>query len=218
MKTTKNRFLKTAALAVVGLALVMGCNRDPLGDLSPEESQVFITNHDRAANFGSYKTFSIRDSVAVLGNQNSVQLVAGLRERGFIARVIENLQQRGYVRVERSENPDLGVNVARVSNSYTGVTANPFFDPFWGGFGGGYWGYGGGFYYPPTFSYYQVRENYWYTEMLDLKNPRAGQNGQQQANVIWNAEIRGNGIFDDASVSRVVDAVFAQSDYLRTAR
>ena len=216
MKTIKNRFLKTAALAVVGLAFVAGCNRDPLRDLSPEDSQVFITNHDASANFGNYKTFSIRDSVAVLGNQGQVQYSTTSRELDFVARVINNLQQRGFVRVERSQNPDLGVNVARVSNTYTGVTANPFFDPFWGGWGG--WGWGGGLYYPQTFSTYQVRENYWYSEIIDLKNPRAGQNGQQQLPVVWTAEIRGNGIFDQSSISRVVDAVFAQSEYLRTSR
>lgn len=216
MKLTKNRLLKTAALAVVGLALAAGCNRDPLRDLSPEDSQVFITNHDASVNFGNYKTFSIRDSVAVLGNQGQVQYSTTSRELDFVARVISNLQQRGYVRVDRSQNPDLGVNVARVSNTYTGVTANPFFDPFWGGWGG--WGWGGGLYYPPTFSYYQVRENYWYSEIIDLKNPRAGQNGQQQLPVIWTAEIRGNGIFDQTSIGRVVDAVFAQSEYLRTSR
>lgn len=216
MKPTKNRFPKIAALAVVGLALAAGCNRDPLRDLSPEDSQVFITNHDASVNFGTYKTFSIRDSVAVLGNQGQVQYSTTSRELDFVARVINNLQQRGFVRVDRSQNPDLGVNVARVSNTYTGVTANPFFDPFWGGWGG--WGWGGGLYYPQTFSTYQVRENYWYSEIIDLKNPRAGQNGQQQLPVVWTAEIRGNGIFDQTSISRVVDAVFAQSDYLRTSR
>jgi hypothetical protein len=216
MKPTKNRFLSAAVLAVVGVALVAGCNRDPLRDLSPEDSQVFITNHDASANFGNYKTFSIRDSVAVLGNQGQVQYSTTSRELDFVARVISNLEQRGYVRVERSQNPDIGVNVARVSNSYTGVTANPFYDPFWGGWGG--WGWGGGLYYPQTYSYYQVRENYWYSEIIDLKNPRAGQNGQQQLPVVWTAEIRGNGIFDQTSISRVVDAVFAQSEYLRTSR
>jgi len=216
MKPTKNRFLPAAALAVVALALVAGCNRDPLADLSPEDSQVFITNHDAAANFGTYKTFSIRDSVAVLGNQGQVQYSTTSRELDFVARIISNLRQRGFVRVDRSQNPDIGVNVARVSNTYTGVTANPFFDPFWGGWGG--WGWGGGLAYPTTFSYYQVRENYWYSEIIDLKNPRAGQNGQQQLPVVWTAEIRGNGIFDQTSISRVVDAVFAQSEYLRTNR
>jgi hypothetical protein len=217
MKTTKNRFLHTAVLAVTGLALLVGCNRDPLKDLSPDDSQVFITNHDRSVDFSTYKTFSIVDSVAVLSNQGADRPSATSRELAFIARIAQNLTQRGYVRVARTEKPDLGINVARINNSYLGVVANP--NPYYGGFGGGYWGYGGyGGYYPSTYSYYQVNENYWYTEALDLKNPRTGQNGQNQLAVIWTAEIRGDNIFNDASINQVVDAVFAQSGYFQAGK
>ncbi|MCY7352314.1 MAG: DUF4136 domain-containing protein [Cytophagaceae bacterium] len=217
MKTTKNRFTKTAAL-LLGLSIGwVGCKNDPIGDLSPQDSQVFITNHDPSANFSEYRTFSVVDSVAVLGNQGNNRLSATTRELIFINRITESLLSRGFVQVARTAKPDLGINVARISNSYVNVVANNF---NYGGYGSNYWGYGGygNYYYPPSYSYYQVDENYWYVEAIDLKNPVTSQSGQSQLKAVWSAEIRGNGIFDETSLSNIVDAVFAQSDYFRAGR
>jgi len=76
-----------------------------------------------------------------------------------------------------------------------------------------YWGYGGGggFYYPPTYSYYESTETYWYIEIVDLKNAVSG----QQPSIIWNAQIRGSGIFDESTLASVVENVFTQSTYLK---
>jgi len=218
MKTIKNRFLKTAALLLTTLSVgLVACDRDPVDDLSPEDSQVFITNHDRTVNFATFKTFAIVDSVTILSNERDARPSATSRDLALIARIAENLRNRGYVQVARTEKPDLGLNVSIISNTYVGVVNN---NPYGGGYGGGNWGggFGGGFYYPPSYSYYQVSDNYWYTEAIDLKNPVTGQGGQPQLKVIWNAEIRGDGIFDTVSTNRIVDAVFAQSDYFKTTR
>ncbi len=48
-------------LLIAGLGL-MSCSKDPISDLSNEESLVYITNHDKSANFSQFKTFSIVDS------------------------------------------------------------------------------------------------------------------------------------------------------------
>ena len=48
------------------LVFLSACNHDPLQDLSIEDSQVFITNHDKSVNFKQFKTFSILDSVLVV--------------------------------------------------------------------------------------------------------------------------------------------------------
>ena len=217
MKTTKICFTKTAALLLTLAVGWAGCKNDPIGDLSPQDSEVFITNHDPGTNFSGYRTFSIVDSVAVLSNKGDNRPSATTRELIFINRVAESLISRGFVQVARTAKPDLGINVARINNSYVNVVAN---NPNYGGYGSGYWGYGGygNYYYPPSYSYYQVNENYWYVEAIDLKNPITGQNGQAQLKAVWSAEIRGDGIFDETSTNRIIDAVFAQSTYFRSGR
>lgn len=186
-------------------AMSWSCAPDALQDLTPEDSQVFITNYQKSANFGNYQTFSLADSVYTLQNQRAGVSTTSLDFR-ILGRVTDNLTKRGYKRILRSEKPDLGVNVIRISETQSGVVAN--YNPW-----NSYWGYGGGggFYYPPTYSYYENTETYWYIEIIDLKNAVSG----QQATVIWNAQIRGSGIFDESTLASVVENVFTQSGYLK---
>lgn len=196
---------------LLGLALVLGlarCNTDPLKDLSAEDSQTFITNYERSAAFNTYRTFAIRDSVYVVENGQSRSSTSD-RDLTFLNRVIENLTQRGYVRAPAGQQPDLVVNVARITESSVQAVTNPnFWGPGWGGWGG--WG-GGGFFFPPSYSFFEVRESYWYAQIADLKNRGTA----SQSTVVWNAQIRGGGIFDVGQLTRLVDAVFAQSPYLK---
>lgn len=190
----------------ISILAVLGCAKNPLEGLSDEDSQVFITNYDKTANFSNYATFGIVDSVYVLNN-NRVSRSVLEPEVLFINYIADNLTKRGFQRVQRSEKPDLGVNVARINNSYTNVVSNPI-SPYWNS----YWGYGGGgSYYPSYYSAYTVSESYWYIEVSDLKNVAQSSNPK----VIWNAEIRGNGIYDGTNLVALLDAVFAQSAYLK---
>lgn len=207
----KNHFeplLRRAVTVAILISLAAGCDGpDPLRDLDAADSQVFITNRDRAADFSSYTTFSIADSVNVVEN-NRRGHSTGSFDLAMINGTVQALASRGYTRVARNQRPDLGVNITYVTQTQTGVALNPgfgaFYDPF-------YWGFGGaGAFFPPYYSYYQVSESYWYMELLDLKN--VAQNGNQ-IKTIWNAQIRGDGL--GSNPERIVNAVFAQSGYLR---
>ncbi|MEZ4904345.1 MAG: DUF4136 domain-containing protein [Spirosomataceae bacterium] len=205
----KSFFVLSKNILFLGVLMTVwgACTPDPLKDLTPEETQVFITNYEKNTKFGDYKTFSLADSVFTLQNQRSGVSTLPLDFR-MLGSVTNNMAKRGYNRVSKTSNPDLGINVVRISETQSGVVAN--YNPwnsYWG-FGGGV---GGGFYYPPTYSYYQTTETYWHLEIVDLKKAQAG----QQASIIWNAQIRGSGIFDESTVATIVDNVFAQSDYLK---
>lgn len=204
---------KTSFLTILlGASLLAACNNDPLSDLSVEDSQVFITNRNKTVDFNQYKTFSIVDSVIVLGNRGTGTSLSDV-DMQVLNRVIANMQQLGYRYVNPRENPDVGINVAQIRNSYLNVVSrpiSPYLGSYWGGYyGGGLggWGYG----YPSYYTYYQVNENYWYLEMVDFKNP---DRANQKLNVVWSAEIRGAGLFDVQQVSNVIDSVFKQSGYL----
>jgi hypothetical protein len=116
--------------------------------------------------------------------------------------------------VGKSAKPDLAVNLTRIDNTYRAI----YYDPgYWSGIGGYYdpfyWGYPGyGYYWP---SYYQVyqRERAVSIDLIDLKNPK-----HNELVAIWNAMLRGSGVWDIANVDSMVTAVFAQSTYLTTSK
>jgi hypothetical protein len=204
-------YLMSAALMLT--VFISGCSKDPLKDMTDEESRIYVTNRADSVDFTTYSTFSIADSVAVISNSS------GKNERALtdydkklIADVSAGMVAKGYKLVARATKPDLAVNLTRIDNTYSSV----YYDPgYWSGIGGYYdpfyWGYGGyGYYWP---SYYQVyqRERAVSIDLVDLKNPK-----NNQLVAIWNAMLRGSGVWNISNVDSMVTAVFAQSTYLKT--
>ena len=213
-----------ALVLVAGIGLT-ACKDNAINDLSPQDSQVFITNYDRTATFNQYRTFSLPDSVIVQANDRA-QTSATATEQQFLTSVANALISRGYTRVTGSQKPDLGVAVIRVNDTYTDVTSSSYSPYLYNSWYGGY-GYGSGFggyspYYPSYYSFYQVTDNYWNIQLVDLKNSPAPTTGttttdpnQNQLRVVYDAQIRGEGIFDTNSADQTVNAVFSQSPYLK---
>ncbi len=87
--------------AGVGLALMFtACSKEPINNLTQDESRIYITNHDSSTNFSSLKTFSISDSVTYVNNgRPSRNLNAA--DQGFIAATIAQLKATGYVQVSK---------------------------------------------------------------------------------------------------------------------
>jgi len=199
------KIIQPFVLVCIGVVM-FACGSDPIADLSPEDSQVFITNYLPTANYGSYKTFSISDSIYTQKNQQ-IGVSTGSIAQLMVNKTVSNLTQRGYTRIPKAAKPDLGVNIIYITESQTNVVANN--NSYWGN----YWGYGSGYnlYYPTSYSFYQTVENYWYIEIIDLKNIRTNNN----ATIIWNAQIRGNGLLDNDLLLTMIDKVFAQSQYLK---
>ncbi|CAN5781668.1 hypothetical protein BH10BAC3_BH10BAC3_01260 [soil metagenome] len=205
----KQKLLAGVSLLVI---LAVGCRKEPVNNLTPEESRIYITNHDSTVNFSGYATFSIADSVAVVdGNQVTGQF--NTTDQAFVAAIKSKMQQLGFTEVTKTEHPDLGISVSRIVNTSTGIINyndywndyGSYYDPF-------YWGYGGYGYGTPGWGIatYQVKEGLLSIDMVDLKN--AGTNNQIR--VIWNGMIRGSGIFDAATAASQVNALFDQSAYL----
>lgn len=203
-------------LLAIGGALT-ACNQNAVNDLSPADSPVYITNYDRSINFSQYKTFSLPDSVIIQSNTDYATVRNSLSDQ-FVTDVTSALTAKGFQRVNRGQSADLGVAIIRVNNQYTGVASNSYYSNYWGygGFGG-YGGYGG---YYPSYYTYQVSDQYWEIQVVDLKNaPTAGTGTtQQQLNVIYDATIRGTDITDTQAVTTAVTSIFNQSPYLQATR
>ena len=227
MKTSEISGQRRRGLAVALLALAIGagvsaCSDNAVNNISPADSNVLITNYDRSVDFSQYKTFSLPDSVIVESNNGYTQSSLPV-ELQAVAQVAQELTNRGFVRVAAGQPADLGVAITRVNNQYTGVATNPYagYGNYWGS-GYGYGGYSS--YYPSYYQYYQVTDRYWRVELVDLKNrvittPTTDPNApQNQLHVIYQADLRGNGIFDTSAINKLITDAFAQSPYLKPTR
>lgn len=202
-----------AMLAVTGLAALSSCSKDPLKNMTEDESRVYITNHDSTVNFASYKTYSIVDSVSVIDNNRLSGKSTTAWDLEMLTAIRNAMEARGYRRVTHTGSPDIGISVSRLYNTSTNVVS---LQDYWGGYGGYYdpyyWGYGGYGYYFPSYAVYQSTEAALSIDMLDLKN--ASSNGAIRG--IWNGLIRGSGIFRSGAADSQVKALFDQSPYIKT--
>ena len=208
--------MKTRLLTLVGLLAISvsytSCTKDPVTNLSNEESRIYITDHDSSVNFSNYNTYSISDSVAVIDNGNSSRELNAI-DQAYIDAVKKYMNQAGYTLVSKKENPDLGVDVTHIINTSTGVIS---YGDYWYDYGGYwdpyYWGYPDyGYYIPYAYSIYQVKEGALSIDILDLKNATENNN----INIIWTGLIRGSGILDASVADSQVKALFDQSSYLK---
>jgi len=207
----KKYILPVAGFFILTLALV-GCSKDPLRDMTEEESRIYITNRDSSANFGLFNTFSISDSVSVISNNHLEGRETSDLDRLYVNAVRKELTDRGFKEVPRSSNPDLGINVSRIYNSSTGVVSYP---DYWGGYNDYYdpfyWGYPGyGYSFPGSYGVYEITEGALSIDILDIKD--AG--SSKTINGLWNGLIRGSGVFVSGSAATNVKALFDQSPYI----
>ncbi|QIP17117.1 DUF4136 domain-containing protein [Spirosoma aureum] len=195
------------------------CKENAVNDLSPADSPVYITNYDRSVNFSQYKTFSLPDSVVIESN-SGYQPSLGPLESRFVSNVANALTGKGFQRVAKGESADLGVAVIRVNNLYTGVGVDPYgyYGGYWGSGFGGLGGFGGYNPYYPSYYTYQVADQYWEIQIVDLKNrPATSPGTEPQLTVIYDATVRGADIPDQQAVDTATNAIFNQSPYLRAA-
>lgn len=208
----KNNHVLIAAISVCS-ALFFSCTKEPLNNLTQEESRIYVTNKDSSAAFSNFKTFSISDSADVLDNGQTYKDLTPV-DQAYIDAVKKYMQARGYVLVNKDAKPDLGININRIYNTATGYYDNndywDYYDGYWDPY---YWGYGGYDYYVPySFGIYQVTEGAMSVDMLDLKNA----NAKGKIEIIWNGLIRGEGIFNASTADGSVKALFDQSTYLQS--
>ncbi len=206
--------MKSSALITVLLGVIVfvsSCSKQPLNNLTQDETRIYITDRDSSANFATYKTFSISDSVAVIHDQYANKALTA-SDSAYIAATTKYMQQRGYVLVSRSQNPDIGVDVSRVYST-TGVINYYDYSGYYGGYYDPYyWGYSDyGYYMPYAYDVYQITEGAMSVDMLDLKNASTN----KKINFIWTGLIRGEGIFSADNADTQVKALFDQSTYIK---
>src|SRR5688572_24856054 len=79
---------------------------------------VVSTNYDKDISFSSYATYAIpTDTIGFVSNTNPNDTILVARAdndyypRVVLQKVMQNMNNRFFTRVDREDNPDLGVNV-----------------------------------------------------------------------------------------------------------
>ncbi len=209
--------MKTGILSFIAsvsmIALVTGCSKEPLNNLTDDESRIYITNHDSTVSFSNFKTFSVADSVALVNNNQPGGKDQTAFDVQFISALKTVMAQQGYTLVDRSSKPDLALAVTVISNDYTGVVNYSDYGNYYGDYWDPYyWGYGGySYYYPSYYGIYSVNETALAVDMFDLKDAASA----NQLKNVWTALIRGEGIFNSEKAANQVQTLFTQSSYLK---
>jgi len=207
------KIIRLLAVGSCAAVLLLGCKKDPLNNMTDEESRIYITDHDSTVHFDNFHTFSVSDSVALIENGKAKKQL-NEADAAYIQAVKDQMQARGYTLVSKDSNPDLGLTVNRIISTSSGVVSLgsywDYYDSYWDPF---YWGYPGyGYFLPYSYAVYQIREGAVSVDMVDLKD--ASKN--QKLDVIWTGLIRGSGIYNSNVAASQVKALFDQSSYIQT--
>lgn len=199
--------------------LVISCQKNP--DISQlDEDFVVFTDYDKDANFSSYSTYYIPDSILVIGKEKQARYFTDDQTKKVIAAFETEMNDRGYSRVTQKSAADMGIQVSYVEdvNYLYGYHDYPY---WWWGYPGywwpGYWGGWNDWYYPYPIVYsYKVGSLI--TEIVDLKaeNPKAG---KSQLAILWTAYITGllssSNQYNTQLTLSAVEQAFAQSQYIK---
>jgi hypothetical protein len=193
-------------------ACLIGCQTEPDG-LKLFDELVVSTNFDPEATFSAYSTYAIpTDTIGFISNTNPNDTILVAKStndyypRRVLERVMANMNDRAYTRVDKSENPDLGVNVYIVKdfNVFQQVVYPNYYYPY-------YYGYGS-YYSYPYINTYAYNTGALVVEIVDLKNVTP----DNKVKVIWNAYM--GDVYSTLELEQqsldAIDQAFVQSNYL----
>ena len=197
-------------------ATLVSCMKSPDTE-KLSNSFVVQTSKQPDAEFNSYKTYYISDTIALKTTNPNDTLWVDAGAKQLVDAVKTNMNARGYTFVNSNHsNPDLGLGLTAIKDLNIGVIYPGW---WWGYWGGCYWGYCG---YPPYYPWYggggviySVPTGTIILDMIDLKNAAA--NGKLY--VPWGAVMSG-GLGNTANDLQLgveaIDQSFTQSPYIQT--
>lgn len=204
-------------MVLLGLAIMAGCQKTPpVENLSSDF--VVQTKYDTSIDFRNYKTFAIRDTIAVSTGNPKDSVWYDADAQSIISEVVSQMTAAGYKQVAAGGKggADLGIQLMAIRNK-TLVGVSP---GYWWGFPGygdpWYWGnYPGWVYWSPYYYSYSIKTGSIAIEMVDLKDAP----GNQQLNIVWTAigsgQIGNSQSFIVDQCIKSVDQAFLQSPYLK---
>jgi len=191
------------------------CHNEPDSEKLIDQ-MVVSTNYDPEADFKAYTTYAIpTDTIGFYSNNSNDTLLispSSTFPRHVITAIRKELDGRGYQRVTKQEDPDLGVNVMVINdfNVFQDIVY-PNYYGYPGHFYPGYYGYGSYYYYPYV-NTYAYNTGVLIIELVDLKN----RNAKNEVKVVWDAYLGDlySTIDRNAQSADAIVQAFKQSPYI----
>lgn len=179
------------------------------------DDMVVSTNYDTEADFSAYTTYAIpTDTIGFLSNSVEDTIITSPDSsfpRHVLTAIRQNLDDRGYTRVNKNQDPDVGINVMVVNdfNVFQEIVYPSYGYP--GNYYSGYYGYGS-YYYYPYINTYAYNTGVLIIEVVDLKN----RTPDNKVKVVWDAYMGDvySTIDRLAQSEDAIDQAFIQSPYL----
>lgn len=199
-------------MLTVSLALFMS-SCYPEGADTVEDYDVAITNYDKGADFSSFSTFAIPDTIVYFANDKNAKLDHQFDEQ-IIQVVTDSFIKRGYTKVENPETASFIVTVSAFSNvNYSYYIDNWYNNWNW------YWGWWPGGAFNPYYPWYPVSVYAYQSGSVVIDMISTTARSDNKVNVIW------SGIADgllqgtqQSIINRVntqLNQCFIQSPYLK---
>lgn len=220
---------KLFILGISFLTVVCMTSCYPEGPEYVHEKDIALTHYDENADFGTYKTFVMPDSVVLMSSERDSGLISQESQEKLLNLVKKNFEERNYkyltAEEAKSQTPDFAVTVSVFTTPTFRYTS---WGDYWGWYPGWDWfGWGGPWssYYPwypwygTSVSYYAYDKGTIVMDMLDAKKADAD---SKHIPVLWSGVIDGILAGRDAyvceRVEKNVNQCFIQSPYLKTTK
>ena len=194
-------------LMFLGAGLIMAsCTKYPPSSDRLLEDLAIYTKYDTKADFASYKTYYMNDSVMKVADDDSGWYYNS-QVQSLMDRIASNMKKFGYTRTYNKNATDLYMGVSVVKNINVTVYYPGWYYPYYPSD----WWYWGGYY--PYYPYYPAYITSYSSgsiimDMMDIKNRQ----GDQVA-VVWNGFVRGlmTGSHTLPEIEQSIDQAFSQT-------
>lgn len=184
----------------------------PEGADKIQDYDVAMTNYDKSADFGTFTTFSIADTIVYFSNDKGTTLSHQFDQQ-IVDLVTANFEKRGYELVDTTENPSFVVTISAFSNiNYAYYVDNWYNNWSW------YWGWWGGP-FNPYYSWYPVSVYSYRTGSVAIDMISTAARSDGKANVVWtgiaDGLLQGSNSFILSRLDKQINQCFTQSPYLK---
>lgn len=199
-------------LAMVA-ALVTSCEKDP--DLNKLDNDLTVyTNYDNEVHFDQFTDYCLPDSILLAGSGVKAVYWKDDNAQKIISEVVAEMDSRGYHRVEKKEDADIGLQLSYAQETTNIIGMGGMYN-WWGA---GYWGpFWSDWYYPYPVSY-SYDTGTLVMEMVDLTAQPEDKTQKVHLPVIWHSYasglLFGNSRVDMQLTLRAVNQAFKQSPYI----
>jgi len=205
----KITFLKTAMGAILLSGFILaGCQKDHTIINNPPttiDSSKITVQYNPSFNLSNYSTIAVSDSVLSAGTSDTFELNS--TEAVYVQAFKDSLAAKGLNVVALTSNPDLVLNVTRISNTSNGVIDST---GYWNNYSTRYnpslYGLGNATYTNSFTSANSVGTGVLSFELLDLKNATA----TNQISILWNGQVSGSQLFQTESLARNIVGILLE--------